>query len=257
MRPAPSKSLLLCSALAMNAFTLSVRADDVVVQQPPAEAASPAPAPATPATTTTTTQSTTQPTTAAQPVAQQAPSRPVVQQTNVNTEDQYRPSPFMHGFQGLIAGTLVGGSAGYLIGRRDGWKSSDWRAVGLGFGIGALAGAGLGLSVGFADSPGTPGARYITRDMLGGSFFGGLVGVIGGGIAAGVKHKPERALFGTTIGVIAGAGLGIITGIVEGQTREKSTKVTTTSRLRIQPDLMMTRAVNGSNTFAPGISGRF
>lgn len=245
---------LLCAVVVACVVTPVARADDAVVQQVPP----PAPAPAAPATTPA------QPAPVVQPVQPTAPAGgshtegPVVQQTNVTTtEKDEGPGVFKHGFQGLLAGALVGGSAGYLVGRRDGWKRSDWRAVGLGLGIGSLAGAAFGISVGFADRPESPGARYITRDMLAGSAFGGVVGVIGGGISAAVQNKAEHALFGATIGVLAGAGLGIITGIVEGQTREsKSTRVTT-GRLQLRPDLMVTRAANGSNALTPGIAGRF
>ncbi len=243
---------VLCVALVAFAVAPAARADDAVVQQVPP----PAPAPAAPAATTT------QPAPVAQPTAPASGSHtegPVVQQTNVTTNEKDEgPGVFTHGFQGLLAGALVGGSGGYLVGRRDGWKRSDWRAVGLGLGIGSLAGAAFGISVGFADRPESPGARYVTRDMLAGSAFGGVVGAIGGGISAAVQNNAEHVLFGATIGVLAGAGLGIITGIVEGQTHEsKSTRVTTAGRLHLRPDLMLTRTVNGSNVLTPGVVGRF
>ena len=89
--------------------------------------------------------------------ATQARAQAVVQQTNVQTQDE-GPSIFTSGYQGMFAGAAAGGGAGYIVGRKDGWESSDWQAVGLGLGIGALAGAGLGVTLGIADCAGAPRA---------------------------------------------------------------------------------------------------
>jgi MFS family permease len=166
------------------------------------------------------------------------------------------PSIFASAWSGLTAGAFVGAGAGYLKGRKDGWKKSDWRAVGLGIGIGALAGAGLGLGLGFADKAGAPGGRYVARDLGAGAGFGAVIGLISGGISAAIKSEPEHLLFGTAIGVCAGAGLGIITGIVEGISKRNNT-VTATSGLHMEPSFAVTREVSGSNVVLPGVSGRF
>jgi hypothetical protein len=220
----------------------AARADNVV-QQAPQPAAQPA-------------------TTVVQPAPVQAApatqAAPVVQQTNVNAgPEEERPSIISHGYKGLLAGALLGAGTGYLVGRREGWERSDWRAVGLGIGIGSLAGAGLGISLGIADRGESRGSRYIARDLLAGAGFGAVLGTIGGGISAAVKNDGEHVLAGASIGVLAGAGLGIITGIIEGRTnRGESSRVTTTS-LRLRPDLTVARNEHGSTLVAPGVVGTF
>ncbi|MDB4988166.1 MAG: hypothetical protein JWN04_3344 [Myxococcaceae bacterium] len=168
------------------------------------------------------------------------------------------PSIISSAWSGLGAGIGIGAGAGYLYARRDGWQKHDWRAVGLGMGIGALSGAGLGLILGVIDKSGAPGGRYVARDMSAGAGFGAVIGVIAGGISAVARHphKPEHALFGAAIGVVSGAGLGIITGIIEGVSKRNHT-VTATSRLHVEPSLLMARQVDHTNLMMPGLSGRF
>lgn len=185
----------------------------------------------------------------------------VVQQTNVEADEPEGPSIISQGYNGLLAGAVVGLGGGYLVGRRDGWEKSDWRGVGLGIGIGALAGAGLGLTLGFMDKGGARAGRYISRDLMAGAGFGAVLGAISGGISAAIKSEPEHILFGASIGVIAGAGLGIITGIVEGQmkSRERNTTGTTTvtSRRKLAPSFALARNGDGSYAMVPGVAGRF
>ncbi|HEY6877689.1 MAG TPA: hypothetical protein VI299_06695 [Polyangiales bacterium] len=182
-------------------------------------------------------------------------SRALAQQHGVQTEDP--PSIFSSGYSGLLAGTAVGAGGGYLVGRRDGWEKSDWRALGLGMGFGALAGAGLGITLGIVDRAGAPGGRYIARDLAAGAGFGAVIGLIGGGISAALNNEAEYALFGTAIGVCAGAGLGIITGIVEGAAKRRR-DAARTSRLELQPSLDFARTRDGAWGVAlPGIRGVF
>ena len=172
------------------------------------------------------------------------------------------PSIFDNGYQGLLAGAAVGGSAGYLVARHDDWQKRDWRTVGLGLGIGALAGAGLGITLGIADRAGAPAGRYIARDLSLGAGFGAVVGAIAGGIAAIARNDAERVLFGASIGVVAGAGLGIITGIVEGQAkRRRSSSTIVTQGPRVRPTLAVSQGLAGEglrgSTVMPGLAGRF
>ena len=166
------------------------------------------------------------------------------------------PSIISSAWSGLGAGLAVGGSAGYLVGRRHGWHKHDWRAVGLGLGIGALSGAGLGLVLGIADKSGAPGGRYVARDLGAGAGLGAVLGAISGGISALVSHHAEHVLFGTAIGTISGAGIGIITGIIEGASKRNHVE-TATSKLHVEPAFAVARQVNGSNVFMPGLSGSF
>jgi MFS family permease len=184
----------------------------------------------------------------------------IQQNTNVQPEAD-GPSIFSMGYSGLLAGAGIGAAGGYLVGRRDGWKKSDWRAVGLGIGIGALSGAGLGIMLGIVDRSGAPGGRYVARDLAAGAGFGALVGLIGGGISAALNDKAEYALFGTAIGACAGAGLGIVTGIIEGaakRRRNNAATTTTVSRLHLQPSLdFVPLRANSLGTAVSGIRGSF
>lgn len=146
------------------------------------------------------------------------------------TDDE--PSIFSYAYQGLFAGAAVGGGGGYLVGRRDGWKKSDWRAVGLGLSIGALAGAGLGLTLGLLGRGEVHTPRYMARDFAAGTGFGIVIGLLSGGISAAVQHEAEHVLFGAAIGAIAGAGVGLIVGAIEGAThKQKAASAPTTRRL--------------------------
>ncbi len=167
------------------------------------------------------------------------------------------PSILDYGWKGIFAGAFIGLGGGYLVGRRDGWHKSDWRPLGLGVAIGALAGAGLGITLGIVDRGAPYTGWYVMRDLSAGAGFGTVLGAIAGGISAAIQHKPEHVLFGMSIGVLAGAGLGIVTGVIEAVTREDPA---TTARRRfphVAPTLAWTRAVDGTSTWLPGMSGRF
>jgi len=169
------------------------------------------------------------------------------------------PSIISDAISGLWAGAGAGGGIAYLYARRDGWqKSRDWRAVGLGLGIGALSGVGFGIIMGIVDKSGAPGGRYVVRDTAAGVGLGAVVGLIAGGIAAGVKHphNAERVPLGAAIGAVSGFGLGIITGIIEGASKRNHV-VTATSKLHVEPSLLMAKQINNSNLMMPGLSGRF
>lgn len=194
-------------------------------------------------------------------VAAPASAEAVVQQTNVEADEPEAPSIISQGYQGLLAGAVVGLGAGYLVGRRDDWQKSDWRGVGLGIGIGALAGAGLGLTLGFMDHGGVRAGRYIARDLIAGAGFGAVLGAVSGGISAAINKDGEHVLFGAAIGVCAGAGLGIITGIVEGQMKARdgdtAASTTVTSGLRLAPSFALARTSDGGHAMVPGFAGRF
>lgn len=277
-----SCATLIC-AVSLSLASVAPAAADAVVQttgnaNPPAAGAPTAqPAPSAgsmqSAPNTTVVQPAAQPapaTTVVQPPANnaQAPvvverdqprSGAVVQQTNVDSGEKEAPSVFARAAQGLVAGAVVGTASGYLVGRRDGWERDDWRAVGLGVGVGALAGTGFGLMLGFMDQGGVRAGRYIPRDMMAGTGLGGLVGVIAGGIAAAAKNDGERVAYGASIGVLAGAGLGLITGIVEGATknRQETRSTTVTSKLRLAPTVAMAQTSTHSSVVMPALAGRF
>jgi hypothetical protein len=184
----------------------------------------------------------------------------VVQQTNVDADDSEPPSVFSRAALGLLGGTVIGGAGGYLAGRREGWERSDWRAVGLGLGVGALAGTGVGLMFGLMDKGGVRAGRYIPRDMAAGAGLGALVGVISGGIAAATTDDTEKIALGAAVGILAGAGAGIITGIIEGQVqrnRDVRQRAVTSRRLQLVPSLAWTRVSPDRSVVMPAVAGRF
>jgi hypothetical protein len=196
------------------------------------------------------------PATETKPESRQA----VVQQTNVDADDSEAPSVFSRAALGLLGGAVIGGAGGYLAGRNDGWERSDWRAVGLGLGVGALAGTGVGLMFGFMDKGGIRAGRYIPRDMAAGAGLGALVGVISGGIAAATTDDAEKVAFGAAVGILAGAGAGIITGIVEGQVqrnRDVRARAVASQRVRLVPSLAWTRVSPDRSVVMPALAGRF
>ena len=132
--------------------------------------------------------------------------------------DDEGPMVFTLAYQGLVVGAGAGLAGGYLVARDGGWKSSDWKPLVYGSGIGALVGAGIGLTVGIVDvTQGRPGrARFVLRDMAVGEGFGATVGGIVGALVAVSTKKPEHILLGAAIGVLSGAVLGAVAGFVEG-----------------------------------------
>lgn len=156
------------------------------------------------------------------------------------------PTVFDGAYQGLVVGATAGLATGYLFARSNGWQSSDWKPLLYGAGIGALAGATLGLTLGIVDmSQGKPGRNgYVMRDGVYGAGLGALLGAIAGGLAALSSHKGEHVLFGASIGVLAGTGVGMTLGFVEGY-RRYAVVVSSAEQ------------ADGSHTFLPALAGRF
>ncbi|MBN2718395.1 MAG: hypothetical protein JXX14_21300 [Deltaproteobacteria bacterium] len=141
-----------------------------------------------------------------------------------NPDDQ--PSVFTYGLRGLGVGTLDGMAAGYLVIHTDASEMADWRVFLVSMGIGALGGAALGLTTGFVDVAmysRYPNGNYvgmgaiILRDSLYGALFGALLGTIGGGVGAILKSDAQYLPLGAAIGALAGTGLGILIGVIEGR----------------------------------------
>lgn len=128
------------------------------------------------------------------------------------------PSVINYGFRGLATGSLLGVSAGYLAIRGTENNDDDLAIFLTATGVGALTGAGLGLALGFVDlqseNPGVGG--IVLRDTLYGTLLGGAAGLIVGGIVALNGGEAEDLAFGSSVGALSGAGVGIIFGLIEG-----------------------------------------
>jgi len=168
------------------------------------------------------------------------------------------PSMLAYGFKGMGTGTLIGVSVGYLVGRRGGYQKTDWRSYGLGAGIGALAGMGVGLGLGAADlaanRPGVGG--IVLRDTFYGVTLGGVAGLLGGGIAALVQHNAERVPLGGAVGAVAGAGVGLIVGFIEGPRIVNDAAHRRQAR-RVAPTVLTMRDGGNNMVVMPAAVGRF
>ncbi len=173
----------------------------------------------------------------------------------------YAPSVFTYGFRGLLVGSLVGLSGGYLVARHDGFEGDDWKPIAYGVGIGALSGGALGLTLGFVDlADDQPGMGNIAlRDMVYGAGFGALTGAIVGGLVVIKSHDAEHILFGAAIGTLAGTAVGLAVGLFEGRriTTSPRHRYTGERERKLQLALSSTRDSVSTLVWLPGVSGRF
>jgi hypothetical protein len=86
---------------------------------------------------------------------------------------------------------------------------------------GALAGAGAGLTLGILDRVGVESAYYISRDLTYGVGFGAVLGLLAGGVGALSGGDGESVVIGAAAGSLAGLGLGLVVGVVEGTLRHR------------------------------------
>ena len=157
------------------------------------------------------------------------------------------PTVFDGAYQGLLVGALAGTATGYMFSRSDTWnKSSGWKPLVYGAGIGALSGAVLGLTLGIVDMAARKPHRnaYVMRDGLYGAGFGAVLGGIAGGLVALSTKKVDHFLLATSIGTLTGTVGGMAVGFVEGY-RKYSVSVSPVER----PD--------GTVSFLPAVAGRF
>jgi hypothetical protein len=179
-------------------------------------------------------------------VVVETPPRPVLVEPQVQPRG---PSVFRNGYRGLLTGGLVGLSAGYLAARHG--HDDAFRTVALGTGIGAVSGAALGIGLGLVDLAGdTPGrAHLVLRDTLYGTAFGAITGVIVGSLFIMRTGDPEHAAFGTAIGALSGAGLGLAIGMIDS--------LRVFERRRYVPVVGATTDRSGGLVVTPGVAGRF
>lgn len=155
------------------------------------------------------------------------------------------------GMRGTLSGALVGLGASYFTA-----QASDDRArsVGLSVSIGALSGAALGLSLGVFDHMDFTGAYYVSRDLSYGVLFGALIGAIGGGVAAIGGGDEEDVLVGAAAGSLAGLGLGLLTGVIEGSYRARHRDWSLGAR-RLQ--VRVAQITPDTRAWGARVSGRF
>jgi hypothetical protein len=168
------------------------------------------------------------------------------------------PSVFTYAWRGFTLGAIDGLATGYLIARADGFHGKDWRPLVYGGGIGALVGSGVGFTLGFLDleddRPGT--ASIVLRDSNYGMGFGIVAGGITGALFMIDSEKPEHILFGASIGALAGTGVGMAIGFIEGR------KITNSPAHRypgllLRPTVVTVEDTHRSLIWMPALEGRF
>jgi hypothetical protein len=140
------------------------------------------------------------------------------------------PSVIKYGFDGFWTGAQVGLASGYLATGRE-YESDEWRKLVFGAGVGALVGVGAGITLGIVDVSGGPPhtGHLILRDIGYGVGLGGIVGLAVGALFLIDDGRPKNLLTGAAVGTVAGAGAGLIFGLIEaaaaGQERAETAQL--------------------------------
>jgi hypothetical protein len=134
------------------------------------------------------------------------------------------PSVITYGFDGFWTGAQIGLASGYLATGRD-FESHEWRKLAFGAGVGALVGVGAGLTLGIVDLGGgpPPTGHIILRDVGYGVGLGAIVGTAVGALFLIDGGRAKDLLTGAAVGTVAGAGAGIVFGLIEGASASKET----------------------------------
>jgi hypothetical protein len=126
------------------------------------------------------------------------------------------PSIVTYGFDGFWTGAQIGLASGYLATGRE-YESDEWRKLVFGAGVGALVGVGTGLTLGIIDVGGGPPAtgHLILRDVGYGVGLGAIVGTAVGALFLIDDGRAKNLLTGAAVGTVAGAGAGLVFGVIE------------------------------------------
>ncbi|MFT3921642.1 MAG: hypothetical protein QM778_03820 [Myxococcales bacterium] len=171
------------------------------------------------------------------------------------------PSLSGDGYRGLLAGSLVGLSGGYVAARRHGFDSSDWKPMVYGLGFGALGGLAVGLTLGAFEirDPSRKIANLTLREMVCAGALGTLTGAIVGGLVAIGSREPEHILFGAAIGTLGGVGTGLVVGVVQGSfaAKKAARQNEHARRPSIGPSWAMVADAQHRRVLMVGAEGRF
>jgi hypothetical protein len=146
----------------------------------------------------------------------------------VRAETDDTPSVVAYGFDGFWTGAQIGLASGYLATGRE-YESDEWRKLVFGAGIGALIGVGTGITLGVVDVSGGPPhtGHLILRDVGYGVGLGSIVGLAVGALFLIDDGRPKNLLTGAAIGTLAGAGAGVVFGLIEAAAAHREPVATT------------------------------
>src|SRR5262245_51524525 len=127
------------------------------------------------------------------------------------------PAAVAYGFDGFWTGAQIGLASGYLATGAE-YESREWRKLVWGVGLGALIGAGVGITLGIVDVGSAPPhtGHLVLRDIGYGVGLGAIAGAAVGALYWADGGEPEDMLGGAAIGTLAGAGAGVVFGLLEG-----------------------------------------
>ena len=126
------------------------------------------------------------------------------------------PSIVQYGFDGFWTGAQIGLASGYLATGKE-YENEEWRKLVFGAGVGALVGVGVGITLGVVDVGSGPPAtgHLVLRDVSYGVGLGAIVGTAVGALFLVDDGRPKNLLTGAAIGTVAGAGAGLVFGLIE------------------------------------------
>jgi len=168
------------------------------------------------------------------------------------------PSIVTYGFDGFWTGAQIGLASGYLATGRE-YESDEWRKLVFGAGVGALVGVGTGLTLGIVDVGGGPPAtgHLILRDVGYGVGLGAIVGTAVGALFLIDDGRPKNLLTGAAVGTVAGAGAGLVFGVIEAAAAGGKKETVAVDAAGIDSVRFTLLASPSSLVPMPAIEGRF
>lgn len=171
------------------------------------------------------------------------------------------PSIITYGTNGFWTGAQIGVATAYLATGKD-YESREWRKLVFGAGVGALSGVAIGITLGIVDSGSTPPATgwLVLRDAGYGIGLGSLVGLATGALFMLDSPDTKYLMRGLAIGSLAGAGVGVVVGVIQGMQSEpeETPKAAFTWRLGVASvQELQAPAEPESTLLLPALEGTF